>query len=65
MGGETTETLDDDEESRRKQIRRNQRAIRLLRSWDDGVDDEDQVRALEALKTAIDANRAARRKHFS
>jgi hypothetical protein len=64
MSGESTETRGDDEELRRKQIRRNQRAIRLLRSWD-GDSDEEQVQTLEALKAAIDANRVGPRKHVS
>jgi hypothetical protein len=65
MGGESTGIVGDDDEMRRKQIRRNQRALRLLRSWESGKDDEGQVRALEELKSAIDANRDGRRKHFS
>ena len=47
-----------DEELREVQIERNQAALKLLRSWDDETDDEDQVETLERLKQAIDENRA-------
>jgi hypothetical protein len=65
MSGESIGIVDDEAEMRRMRIQKNQRAIRLLRSWDDKGDDEAQARALEELKAAIDANRTGQRKHFS
>jgi hypothetical protein len=52
------------EKIRREQIRKNQAAIQLLDFWSEHGDETEQAESLEALKVAIDANRAGQRKHF-
>jgi hypothetical protein len=47
------------------QIERNQRAIRLLDSWDRDQDEAKQIEDLADLKRSLDENRTGQRKLFS
>jgi hypothetical protein len=53
-----------EEELRQARIQGNQRAIQLLRSWQAEPDDEEQVRALDRLKIALDSHRPDGQKLF-
>ena len=52
------------EEVRLAQIEKNQAAIRLIRSWVDDGDEQEQTETLEYLKTALDEDRVGQRKLF-
>lgn len=65
MSHEVAESVDLDELKRLEQIQKNQGAIRLLRSWsDDSNENQDEDDSLEDLKRAIDSSRSSERKLF-
>ena len=53
-----------EERARRKQVRRNQAAIELLRSWREEGDEQDHRQTMQVLRQALGKDRASGRKLF-
>jgi regulator of protease activity HflC (stomatin/prohibitin superfamily) len=53
-----------EEQLRQERIERNQAAIRLLQSWIDEGDEEEQRETFEALKKGLEENRLSNRPLF-
>jgi hypothetical protein len=56
--------VDSEAEERRLQIERNQAAIRLLRSWREEGDEQEQKETWEFIRRALDEDRLSDRKLF-
>ena len=56
--------VDSEEVERKLQVERNQAAIRLLRSWREEGDEQEQKETWEFIRRALDEDRLSDRKLF-